>query len=78
VRVLFTADWQADFMNLDLCDKAWDEVLQICQKRKLTHIIVAGDLKHSYNPVDIRVVHWWVQATDKARTIRNYCGVLAG
>lgn len=62
-----TADLQAEFNNLDLCDQAWDEVLDICEERKIKHICVLGDLKQAMNPVDIRVIKWWFYAIKRAK-----------
>lgn len=61
-----TADFQAEWNNLDRCQQAWDEVLGICEERKLKLIIVLGDLKQAMNPVDIRVIKWWQNAIRKA------------
>jgi DNA repair exonuclease SbcCD nuclease subunit/predicted ATPase len=64
-----TADLQAEWGNLDLCDKAWDEVLHNCKKYKLKTIVFAGDGKEVYDPVSIRVIKWWQRAIRKARKL---------
>src|SRR5580704_11203547 len=66
MSIIFTADWQAEWSNLDTCEQAWAEVLNICQKEKLKYIVVLGDLKQAMNPVDVRVVTWWQNAIRKA------------
>jgi hypothetical protein len=48
VKLLFLADIQADFENLDLCAKMADEVLRICKEHKLEGFVAAGDLKRDY------------------------------
>ena len=75
--ILITGDFQADYQNLDLCTKAWGEILGICAKQSIKHVIVAGDLKQLYNPVDTRVIKWWFDAFKQARQgdIRTYCNL---
>lgn len=67
MRILITGDFQAEWQNLDLCQRAWEEVLDIAESRKLTAIAVTGDLKRVYNPVDVRVVKWWQKAIAEAK-----------
>ena len=66
MRAIITSDWQAEFSNLDLCEQAWRQVLNICQEQKLETVVLAGDLKQHYNPVDIRVTKWWMRAIERA------------
>src|ERR1700685_368901 len=66
MSVIFSADFQSEWSNLDKCDQAWEEILHICKKEKLTHIVVLGDLKQAMNPVDLRVVKWWQSAIRRA------------
>lgn len=61
-RILVTSDWQAEYENLDLCQKALDEIIELRRELKFKVLIHAGDLKHSYNPVDVRVVNFWLKA----------------
>src|SRR6266550_4471803 len=69
MKGLFTADWQAEWGVLDICTQAWTQVLEICVEKELEFICIAGDLKRAYNPVDVRVVHFWQRAIAKARKI---------
>lgn len=62
-----TADLQCEWQNLDLCEKAWDEVLHHCKKYHIKTIVFAGDGKEAYDPVSIRVVKFWQKAIHKAR-----------
>ena len=66
MRALITADWQTDWDNLHLCEQAWAEVLNYSQRRKMDAIVVAGDLKRVYNPIDGRVTNWWTSAISRA------------
>lgn len=66
MRCLFTADWQTEWSNLDLCAQAWEQVLSICANRNLEAICICGDLKRAYNPVDVRVTKWWQAAITRA------------
>lgn len=62
MNLLLTSDWQAEVGNLDLCEIALTELLAAAKKYQPIAIIHAGDLKESYNPVDIRVVKFWMRA----------------
>ena len=62
MSILFTADIQAEWSNLDTCQECWDEILKICKKQRIDTIVILGDGKQAYNPVDIRVVKWWQHA----------------
>src|ERR1700722_47271 len=64
---IVTGDLQAEWSNLDLCEKAWAEVLHICTKRKLKTIVFCGDGKEAYDPVSIRVIKFWQWAIRRAK-----------
>src|SRR5437660_6903781 len=66
MSILFTADIQSEWSNLDLCQQAWDEVIQICKREDVTCIVVLGDLKQAMNPVDVRIVAWWQESLIRA------------
>ena len=69
MRVLVTANWQSDFDNLHLCEQAWMQLLNYSQRQNVDDIdaiVVAGDLKRVYNPVDARVTNWWAGAISRA------------
>jgi hypothetical protein len=78
MSILFTADIQAEWSNLDRCNGAWNEILTICKKEKLKYIVLLGDLKQAMNPVDIRVVKWWQYAIRKARKHKLIVLILLG
>src|ERR1035438_8807821 len=65
MRLLLLSDSQADFGNLDQCQTSIDEVLISAARYLPDCIIHGGDLKDSYNPVDMRVVKFWVRATQQ-------------
>ncbi len=67
MSLLITGDFQAEWNNLDLCRKAWNEALDICGDNKVQTIVFTGDGKNAYNPVDIRVVKWWQNAIERAK-----------
>ena len=75
MTILVTGDFQADYQNLDLCQRAWDEIIEICLDKSISQIVVAGDLKQVYNPVDARVIKWWFKAAKRAQ--ENNIEVLA-
>lgn len=62
MRLLLTSDSQADFLNLDLCEKSLDEFIDAIHTHKPDAVVHGGDLKEALNPVDIRVVKFWVKA----------------
>jgi len=67
MRWLFTADLQADWSNLDACQQAIGEALQLMIVHQLEGIVILGDLKREYNPVDVRVTEFWVNAIAQIR-----------
>jgi DNA repair exonuclease SbcCD nuclease subunit/predicted nucleic acid-binding Zn-ribbon protein len=62
MSLLVTADWQTEWSNLDVCSEALKQVKHIVKDYGITTIAFCGDLKQSYNPVDIRIVKWWQKA----------------
>lgn len=65
MRILCTSDWQADYENLDLCKQAAEEILQLKGELGFEVLVVCGDLKHVYNPVDVRVITFWQRSISK-------------
>lgn len=63
MRLILTSDTQTDFHNLDLCEIAMQEVLASAKKYKPDAIVHCGDAKEAYNPLDTRVVQFWVRWT---------------
>jgi DNA repair exonuclease SbcCD ATPase subunit/DNA repair exonuclease SbcCD nuclease subunit len=78
MKVLFTSDTQADFDNLELCRKSVEEILQLKDQHGFQVVVHCGDLKHVYNPVDIRVITFWQQAIEKLRAAGLIVVVLLG
>lgn len=58
MRVLFTSDWQTDMESLSVCQQVVDEILDLKAKWKFQALVHCGDVKHVYNPVDVRVVNF--------------------
>jgi DNA repair exonuclease SbcCD nuclease subunit len=63
MKLLLQSDSQAEFSNLDLCEQSHQELLKAIQVHKPDAVIHGGDLKESYNPIDVRVAKFWVKAT---------------
>ena len=61
MRILFTSDWQTDYDNLDLCRRAVDEILRLKDELGFDVLVLCGDLKHVYNPIDVRVINFWMK-----------------
>jgi len=60
MRVVFTADWQAHSHNLEALDKITNFCIEQCKFRGAKYLVHCGDVKHHYNPVDLRVTNWMV------------------
>jgi DNA repair exonuclease SbcCD nuclease subunit len=60
MKILFTSDWQASFQNLDQCEKVVADILALCERKHIKHVVHCGDVKDPFNPVDVRVVNWIV------------------
>lgn len=56
MRILLTGDWQVAPTNISLFKgfSAW--LLQLAIKHRVGHLFHLGDVKHAFNPVDVRVV----------------------
>jgi DNA repair exonuclease SbcCD nuclease subunit len=61
MKLLLTSDTQAEFANLDYCEQSMQELLAAATKHKPDAIFHLGDLKEAYNPVDARVIKFWVR-----------------
>lgn len=57
MKVLFTADWQASWNNLDRLDSCVAEILETCESKSISTVAILGDIKHTLNPVDQRVTN---------------------
>lgn len=63
MRMLLTADWQADTHNLAKCVIVRDELIAHIKEYKPDAVVHAGDLKHAYNPIDGHVINFWTKTT---------------
>jgi hypothetical protein len=66
MRILLTSDWQCSYDNLELCKQAAEEILELRREHDFQVLVLCGDLKHVYNPVDLRVINFW------QRTIKRW------
>jgi len=78
MRVLFTADWQTNVLNIPACRQAADRLLALCKKRKLDTVCIAGDLKAAYNPIDLRVIKFWTEFIQEMKGQRLAVVILLG
>lgn len=67
MRILGTADWQTQWSNLHSCEIASQRVLGLCVQYHLEVVVVAGDIKHQYNPIDLRVIQFWMDFIKKIK-----------
>lgn len=66
MRGIISSDWQTEYSNHDECVIAWEFILRLCKKYSLEAIVLGGDLKSQYNPIDVRVIKFWQKAIEKA------------
>ncbi len=59
MRVLCTSDWQTKKENLPRTEQVAETVLKLCKKYLLDAVVVLGDIKHNYNPIDYAVIQFW-------------------
>jgi DNA repair exonuclease SbcCD nuclease subunit len=67
MKVLLTSDWQCDFSNLDQCELAKKELFKLAKQYSVQSLIIVGDAKQQYNPIDARVPRFWVQFIQEAK-----------
>lgn len=65
--VLFTADWQMAYSNLTRIEQTTDQILNLCLERDISAVFNLGDLKHSLNPLDVRVLNAAIRMIEKFR-----------
>jgi|SRR5579859_6478610 len=64
-KIVFTGDVHCAFETLDLVEKVFTQIYAI----KLDALVLLGDLKQVYNPLDIRVLNfilYWIDRFQKA------------
>jgi len=67
MAILITADFQASIENLDACRQVANRAEWLVKERGLSAVIVAGDMKKAYNPVDLRVTEFWLTVIEQWR-----------
>ena len=60
MKLLVTSDWQLAWSNLDTWESLVGYMLRVCKKYSVKYVLHLGDVKHTYNPVDVRVVNFAV------------------
>lgn len=61
MKIIFTSDWQCDFENLDQMEIITDQIYA----HRPNVVVIPGDLKARYNPVDVRTVNFVVYFIDR-------------
>lgn len=76
--MLFSADLQTEYENLDLLKKVEDQWFEYADKKRIQALVLLGDLKSRYNPIDVRVVNAMVylvkRFTDRKVQVLVNCG----
>jgi DNA repair exonuclease SbcCD nuclease subunit len=62
MKILFTGDWQASLKNLDRCRLVKEQVIRLLRKYKPCIFVHCGDVKDAFNPVDVRVTNFLIEA----------------
>ena len=78
MRLLLTADWQSQLSNLDRCKSAAESVLSLVKEHGLEAVVVAGDLKQAYNPLDLRVINFWTSFVKELTSVGAHSLLLLG
>lgn len=58
MRAIITGDLQAEFENLHLCEKVFQQLYAFAKEKKAKDLFLLGDVKERYNPVDCRVLNF--------------------
>lgn len=67
MRALVTSDWQLSASNLSRFAEFSAWLFAKAKRLKCTHIIHLGDVKHAFNPVDLRIMKAFYSFVRKAR-----------
>lgn len=78
MRILVTADFQAEWINLQQCRQAMRQIESLVVEHKLEAVVIAGDLKAHYDPVQIRVIQFWQNAIRRLRKLGVRVLILLG
>jgi DNA repair exonuclease SbcCD nuclease subunit len=76
--ILFTSDWQASLANLPRLHCAVAQMLQVCRDRGIRTLVHAGDVKHTLNPLDGRVLNALIAYFESFAEAGITCHVLRG
>ena len=78
MRILITADWQAEWSCLPQCRQALCQIKLLVKQYDIEAVVIAGDLKAAYDPVQIRVIQFWQGAIHQLRKLGVRVLVLLG
>lgn len=78
MRALVTGDWQASWSNLEQCEAVTDLVIKLCKKHQAEWLWHLGDLKHTYSPVDVRIVNFGVHFVKRITNAGIKLAILLG
>jgi len=78
MRILVTADVQAEWSCLPQCRQALCQIKLLVKQYDLDAVVVAGDLKAAYDPVQVRVIQFWQGAIHQLRKLGVRVLVLLG
>lgn len=63
--IAFIGDLQAEYENLDLCQKVIEQVRDYTLEHQTDAVVFLGDIKEKYNPIDVRVLNFALWAVDQ-------------
>lgn len=76
--LLFTGDLQAEWENLDLCKEVISQMLEWGKSHQADGIVILGDLKERYNPIDGRVLNFIISMIHRFKRIGMEVFILLG
>lgn len=64
MKLFYTGDWQAQLSNLDECEIVVQQILDWAKdnRKQKRHVFHLGDVKEKFNPIDVRVANFIVDA----------------
>lgn len=59
--MLISADWQTSLSTLSKCEASLQRLIFVGEKYSIGSVLLLGDQKHAFNPVDMRVIDFTLQ-----------------
>ena len=78
MRILVTADVQAEWSCLPQCRRMLKQIKRLVKQYDIEAVVIAGDLKAAYDPVQVRVIQFWQGAIHQLRKLGVRVLVLLG